>query len=381
MRKHILALGAAMALSPCLMAQKVGVINSLTGPEAPIGASITNGIKLAEEDLKKKGYNLQLVWEDDAGKPQLSMVAMDKLATRDNVVGVVGPYTSACANAVSKLAEKYHLPLLIPAAAKEEITRQGFRYVFRLNAPADKYASSLIDAAISLGKPRTIAIIYENTDFGTSTSMKTKDYVAKKGLQVVAEVAYPKGFADYRPSLAQIKAKNPDLIFMVSYASDAILLMRQSREVGLQPQAFLGAGGGFTTAEFAKEQAISECVISCAQWTDDVTWPGAREFAKRFKAKFGKEATYHAACAYASLVIMAETVKGAGGDRAKTRDALKAGRWNGVMGEVQFIDYDGFNNQNNHTMLVQQILDGAYETILPTQFATKKAVYPFPKWK
>ncbi|HJV48885.1 MAG TPA: ABC transporter substrate-binding protein [Geothrix sp.] len=381
MRKHLLALGAALAFSTSLMAQKVGVINTMSGPEAPIGENITNGIKLADEDLKKKGIHLQLVWEDDTGKPQISMSAMEKLATRDKVVGVVGPYTSACSNAVAKLAEKYRVPLLIPAAAKEEITMQGLRHVFRMNAPADRYASSLIDAALSLGKPRSIAFIYENTDFGTSTSKTAKDYVAKKGLQVVADVSYPKGSADYRSSLAQIKSKHPDLVFMVSYVADAILLMRQSKEVGLQPQAFLGAGAGFTTAEFAKERAISENVISCTQWTPEVNWPGAKEFGARYKARFGKEPTYHAACAYASMLIMAETAKTAGWDRAKTRDGLKAGKWNGVMGEVQFADYDGFSNQNNHTMLVQQILGGAYETILPSQFASKKAVYPFPRWK
>jgi branched-chain amino acid transport system substrate-binding protein len=381
MRKHLLTLGVSLALFPSLMAQKIGVINSMSGPEAPIGENITNGIKLAEEDLKKKGLQLQLVWEDDTGKPQISMSAMEKLATRDNVVGVVGPYTSACSNAVAKLAEKYKVSLLIPAAAKEEITRQGLKYVFRMNAPADKYASSLIDAATALGKPKTIAFVYENTDFGTSTSKTAKDYVAKKGMQVVGDVAYPKGSADYRSTLAQIKSKNPDLVFMVSYVADAILLMRQSKEVGLQPQAFLGAGAGFTTTDFAKEKAISEGVISCTQWTDDVNWPGAKDFGARYKAKFGKEPTYHAACAYASMIIMAETAKATGGDRAKTREGLRAGKWSGVMGDVKFEDYDGFTNQNNHQMLVQQIIGGKYETVVPAQFATKKAVYPFPKWK
>jgi branched-chain amino acid transport system substrate-binding protein len=380
MRKYLLTLGAILAMSP-LMAQKIGVINSMSGPEAPIGESITNGIKLAEEDLAKKGIHVQLVWEDDTGKPQISMSAMEKLATRDNVVGVVGPYTSACSNAVSKLAQKYRVPLLIPAAAKEEITRQGFKYVFRMNAPADRYASSLIDASLTLGKPKTIAFIYENTDFGTSTSKTARDYVATKGIQVVADEPYPKGSADYRSTLAKIKSKNPDLVFMVSYVADAILLMRQSREVGLQPQAFLGGGAGFTTSEFARERAISENVISCTQWTDDVNWPGARDFGKRYKAKFGKDATYHAACAYESMLIMAESASKSGSDREKTQTLLKGGKWNGIMGPVQFTDYEGFTNQNNHPMLVQQIQGGAYETIFPREFATKKAVYPFPRWK
>ena len=377
MRKHLLALVVVLALSTGLRAQRIGVINSMSGPEAPIGQSLTNGIKLAEEDLKKKGYDLHLVWEDDAGKPQLSMSALEKLANSDKVAGVVGPYTSACANAVARLADKFKVPLLIPAAAREEITRQGYRHVFRLNAPADCYASSLIDAALSLGRPRSIAFIYENTDFGASTVLTAKDYVARKGLQVVADAPYPKGCTDYRPALVQIKAKSPDLVFMVSYVADAVLLMRQSR---LQPQAFLGAGAGFSTAEFVSERTASENVISCTQWTADVNWPGAKAFGKRYKARFGQDATYHAACAYASLMILAETARTSGGDRARTRDALKVGRWKGLMGEVQFADYDGFSNQNNHPMLVQQVLRGKFETILPAQFATQKAVYPFPGW-
>jgi branched-chain amino acid transport system substrate-binding protein len=373
----ILALpGAALAASV-----KIGVINSITGPEAPIGEHLTNGIKLAQEDLKLKNINVELVWEDDTGKPQISMSAMEKLATRDKVSGVVGPYTSACANAVARLAEKYKVPLLVPAAAKEEITRQGFRHVFRMNAPADVYASVLIDAAMSLGKPKSIALIYENTDFGVSTTKSVKEYTARRGIRVVADEPYSKGSPDYRSTLSKIKAQKPDLVFMVSYVADAILLMRQSREMGLQPQAFLGGGAGFTTMQFANEKNISNNVISCTQWTDDVKWPGAKEFAVRYKARFGKEPTYHAACAYESMMIMAETAARSGGDREKTRAALKSGKWNGIMGKVEFADYAGFTNQNNHQMLVQQIRDGKYETVYPPGFAARKGVYPFPKWK
>lgn len=376
-----LFLGLAVATGGFAQTVKIGVINSMSGAEAPIGENLTNGIKLAEEDLKKKGIQLQLAWEDDTGKPQIAMSAMEKLATRDNVIGVVGPYTSACANAVSKLAERYKVPLLVPAAAKEEITRQGLKYVFRMNAPADVYASVLVDAAMTFGKPKTIAFLYENTDFGTSTSNTAKSYVATKGLQIVGDESYPKGAQDYRSTLSKIKSKNPDLVFLVSYVADAILIMRQSKELGLKPQAFLGGGAGYTTAQFAAEKAISSFVFSCTQWTDDVSWPGARDFGKRYKEKFGKEPTYHAACAYESMMVMADTAKKAGGDREKTREALRAGKWSGIMGDVKFEDYNGFTNQNNHQMLVQQLFDGNYETVFPAKFQTKKAVYPFPGWK
>ena len=359
---------------------KLGFINSITGPEAPIGENLTNGVTMAVEDLKKKGIDVELLKEDDTGKPQIAMSAMEKLAGK-GVAGVVGPYTSACANAVAKLAEKYRTPLLVPAAAKEEITRQGLKYVYRLNAPADQYASSLIDAALAMGKPKTVAFIYENTYFGTSATKTAKEYVAKRGIKVVADESYSKGSPDYRSTLTKIKAQNPDLVFMVSYVADAILLMRQSREIGLQPQAFLGGGAGFTTVQFAKETAISNNVFSTSQWTDDAKWPGAKDFFNRYKAKFGKEPTYHAACAYEAMRIMAETAAAGGGDREKTKAGLKSGSWKGIMGDVKFEDYEGFTNQNRHEMLVLQIQNGQIETVFPAKFASKKPVYPFPKWK
>lgn len=375
----VLVVGLAMPGVSQAAKVKIGFINTITGAEAPIGENLTNGVSLALEDLKKKGIDVELIKEDDTGKPEKSLSAFEKLATRDNVTGVVGPYTSACANAVASQADRYKLPQLIPAAAKEEITRKGHKYVFRLNAPADVYSSVLMDAILTVDKPKTIAYIYANTDFGISTVKTAKEYAKKLGIREVADEKYLKGAPDFRSTLTKIKTLNPDLVFMVSYEVDAITLMRQSREIRLAPKAFMGAGAGFTTAQFLAQKMISNLVFSSTQWTEDVNWPGARNFYNRYKAKFGKEPSYHAACAYEAMMIMAETAAKNGGDREKTRAGLKSGQWNGIMGEVKFADYAGYTNQNNHPMLVQQVQNGQYETVFPAKFATKKPVYPF-KW-
>lgn len=385
MRNKVLSLllTLAVALPSLVLAApvKIGFINSITGPEAPIGENLTNGVTLAVEDLKKKGIDVQLLKEDDTGKPQISMSAMEKLA-QEGVAGVVGPYTSACANAVSQLAMKYKVPLLVPAAAKEEITRQGYAWVYRLNAPAHSYAQEPMNATLSLGQPKTIAFIYESTDFGTSVSTAGKEYAAKKGLKVVADEAYQKGSPDYRSTLTKIKAQNPDLVFMVSYVADAILLMRQSREIGLTPKAFLGGGAGFDTAQFESEKDISTAVFSVTQWTPDMGTPGATEFYERYSKQFGKKPTYHAACAYQAMMVMGETAAKAGGDREKVRATLDTGTWTGIMGEVKFEDYEGFTNQNKHVMPVIQYQGGKAETVFcPGKVCKVKPIYPFPGWK
>ena len=379
-----LALAAAVLLATTAASAapvKIGIINSLTGPEAPIGEDLSNGYKLAIEDLKKqKNVEVMAIWEDDTGKPQVGISAMEKLATRDNVAGVCGAYTSSVTSVVAKTAERYKVPLVNPVASKEEITRQGYKYVFRVSATTNDYAQVLLDMALSLGQPKTMAILNENTDFGVSGGRSAKEYAEKKGLKVVFNEAYSKGSPDYRSTLVNVKNANGEIVFMVSYVADAILLMRQSREIGLSPQAFLGAGAGFATVQFAKEQDISNNVLSSTQWTRDVNWPGAKQFAERYVKQFGKEPTYHASTAYESMIIMAQTAAKAGGNREKVRDLLRKGKWNGIMGEVAFIDYNGYTNQNHHQMLVEQIQKGHHETVWPPKFAAKKPVFPFPGW-
>jgi branched-chain amino acid transport system substrate-binding protein len=359
---------------------KIGIINSMTGPQAPIGENLTNGMKLAEEDLKAKGIDLQLVWEDDTGKPQVGLSAVEKLATRDGVAGIVGAYTSAVTNAVAKKAEQNKVPLVNPVASKEEITRQGYKWVFRVSATTGDYAQILLDMALSLGKPKSIAILNENTDFGVSAAKSAKLFAESKGIKVVFEEAYSAGSPDYRSTLTKVKAASPDLVFMVSYVADAILLMRQSREIGLSPMAFVGAGAGFSTTAFAKEQEISHAIFSSTQWTPDVSWAGSKPFAERYQKRFGKVPTYHAANAYTALVVMAEAAAKAGGDRAKTAEALRTGSWTGLFGTVKFEDFDGYQGQNKHQMLVEQVQNGRYVTVYPPAYATGKAIFPFPGW-
>jgi branched-chain amino acid transport system substrate-binding protein len=382
MKKMLFPLLAALAaaLPGAGQAQvKIGFINSITGPEAPIGENLTNGVDMAVEDLKKKGIAVTVVKQDDTGKPQVAMSALETLEG-EQVAALVGPYTSANANAVAKLAEQYKIPQVIPAAAKEEITRQGYKNVFRLNAPAHQYAQSLIDAALQFGKPKSVAFIYESTDFGNSVSAAGKEYAQKKGLQIVGDEAYQKGAADYRSTLTKMKAANPDLVFMVSYVADAILLMRQSREIGLKPQAFLGGGAGFDTAQFQSEKDISTNVFSVTQWTPESSKP-ATEFAQRYQAKYGKKPTYHAACAYAAMMVVGEVASKAGGNRDKVREALDTGSWDGIVGKVKFDDYDGFTNQNKLVMPVIQYQGGKSLTVFPAGAAEAKPVYPFPGWK
>ncbi len=164
---------------------------------------------------------------------------------------------------------------------------------------------------------------------------------------------------------------------------DASLLMRQSKELDINPQAFIGGAAGHTLPEFLQNAAdASEYCFSATLWTPQVKYPGTKEFFDNFKKKFNKETDYHGAEAYAAAYVLADTLK-----RAKSlssddlRAALAETNMMTAFGPVKFISWDKFTNQNRMETLVLQVIKGKYETVWPAEAASAKYVYPVPRWR
>lgn len=384
----ILFLG--LLITPSLQAVepiKIGVITTLTGPEAPLGSAQKNGYDLALKTINAKGgvlgRPLELVYEDDGGKTQGAISAVESLIGRHKVVAIAGAYTSQSTFSAAGIANRNGIPFLCPTGASDEITRQGFEWVFRINAPSAVYATSMMEALRQTVKPKTLAIVHESTLFGSSTAKSIQEDAKKNGIDVRLVEQYEKGAADFKPTLLKIKGTQPDVVFMVSYVQDAILLMRQAHEVDLNPKAFAGAGAGFTTAEFLEGAgADAEYLLTNTQWAPDQPFPGSKEFAADYQKTYGRPPTYHSAESYAAVLVLADAISRAGGtDRAKLRDALKQTDLKTPFGPIKFESYDGFTNQNRHEMPVLQILNGKFVTVWPPAFATGKIILPIPPWK
>ena len=366
---------------------RIGVITTLTGPEAPLGSAQKNGYDLALKAINAKGGVLgrpvELVYEDDGGKTQGAISAVESLIGRHKVAAIIGAYTSQSTFAAAGIANRSGIPFLCPTGASDEITRQGFEWVYRINAPSLVYASSMMEALRQTVKPKSVAIIHESTLFGSSTAKSIQDDAKKSGIEVRLVEQYEKGAADFKPALLKIKGAQPDVVFMVSYVQDAILLMRQAHEVDLNPKLFAGAGAGFTTPEFLEGAGRdAEYLLTNTQWAPDQPFPGSKEFAADYQKAYGRPATYHGAEGHAALLVVADALKRAGAtEPAKLRDALNQTDLMTPFGPVKFESFDGFTHQNRHEMPVLQILNGRYVTVWPPSFATGKPLFPVPPWK
>jgi len=361
---------------------KVGIVLPVTGPQAKFGEIEKLSFDLALEEINAaggiKGKKLELLIEDDTGRPDVGRSVVEKLITKDKVVMIGGGYSSSVTYAAAGVAQQNRIPFLVNTGSADKITEKGWDYIFRLNPPVSEYASGVETFLGEVVKPKTAVILHENSLFGTKGAKAFKESCDKLGIKVLMSEGYEHGGIDYKPVLVQVKRLNPDIVYMISYIMDASLIMRQSRELKLTPKLFIGGAAGFTLPEFKLNAGpASEKVVSATLWHQVLPLPGAMDYYNKFKARYGKETEYHGAEGYAAAYVIADVLK-----RAKSfspddiKQSLKETDMMTVFGPVKFISYGKKTNQNKLVTYVVQWQDGKLKLIWPKNLANAKYIYP-----
>ena len=378
-----------MVATPVMAADtiKVGVVLPLTGKLAKFGEIENKSFLMAVDEINAaggvNGKKIELIIEDTTGRPDVGRSAIEKLISRDKVVVLGGGYSSSVTWATIAVAQQRKVPFLVNTGSADRITEQGWQYVFRLNPPVSEYPKAFGSFLQTVAKDvKTVVILHENSLFGQSGSKKFVKKCEKMGLKVLMKEGYEAGAIDFKPLLVKVKAKNPDLVYMISYIMDASLLMRQSKELNFNPKLFVGGAAGFTLPEFHKNAgSASDYVYSATLWTPSVPYPGAKEYYDKFVAKYKAPTEYHGAEAYAAMYVLADALK-----RAKTlttegvREALATTNMMTAFGPVKFVSYGKKTQQNSLPTFLVQWINGKLETVWPKDVATAKYVYPVPKW-
>ena len=359
----------------------------LTGKQAKFGEMMKRSYEFAAEEINAKGgikkKKLNLSFEDSGAKPETARAIVEKLIDTKKQPIIVGEYTSACAKAVAAVAEERKTPYLIVASADDDITQKKYKYVFRQNPVNAHYSDAVIDFIKTVVKPRTMAILFESSAFGTSGAEAMLKDAEKAGIKVLLKEKYEAGSVDFKPLLSKVKAAQPEVIYMVSYVMDASLLMKQIKELRIDAKLFAGGAAGFAIPEFidnAKDAA--EYVITATLWTTQLKYPGSKEYAEKYKKKYNDYPSYHGASAYSALfVTKAALEKAKDWTQDGIRNALKATNMTTAFGPVKFEDKEGYQNQNFSDTFVLQVIKGEHETIWPEKYASKKYVYPMPTWR
>ena len=373
---------------------KVGVLLPLTGHQAKFGEMEKNSFELAKAKINaaraKAGQDtIQFVYEDDTGKPDVGRAAMEKLVNVNKVIMVTGGYSSSVTFAAAAVAQQYRIPFLVNTGSVDKIsqpedfnltTNDGDKfYIYRLNPPVSEYASGLEGLLAEVVKPKTVFIIHENTAFGTKGAKAFQKSADKLGIKVLDVQSYSAGTVDFKPMLSNAKKMKPDMIYMISYVMDAAQLMKQAREINMQPKLFVGAGAGFTMPAFKENAGVaSRRVVSATLWHQALPIPGAKEYFDTYVKKFDKSPDYHGAEAYAAATVVDNVLQRCKGkyDAQTVKKALDATDMMTIFAPVKFTAYGKKIHQNKVNTYVVQWINGDLKLIWPKDLANAQFEYP-----
>lgn len=358
---------------------KVGVYGDLTGQTSSFGQSTKNGIELAVEEINNaggiNGKKIQLIVEDDQGRPEQAKTVVSKLINQDRVQAVLGEVASTNSLAAAPVAQEAKIPMITPSSTNPKVTEVG-DYISRVCFIDPFQGSVMAKFASNTLKAKTAAILGDvNSDYSKGLTQFFEEEFSRLGGKVVAKEAYTQTDPDFKGQLTKIRNLNPDVIYVPGYYGQVGIIAKQARELDMN-MPLLG-GDGWDSPELWKlgGAALKNTYIS-NHYSAENPAPEIQNFVKAYKAKFNVEPDSLAALAYDAAKVLADAIKRAGGtDSAKLKDAINSTK--GFAGVTGQITIDSGRNAVKPAVVLELDPDAGKfkfkETIAPEGAATSAA--------
>jgi branched-chain amino acid transport system substrate-binding protein len=382
----------------------------MSGPTAQAGIDDKHAIELALEIINTdkykhlnlplsktvglpnlKGAKLTVTIADHQGKPDLGLSEAERLITQEKVAALLGCYHSSVTETASMVAERMKFPFFNPESSSPKLTRRGFKWFFRSSPHDETFSEGMFKAVQDLEKKRnvkfkTIAVMYEDTLYGKDSSRIEKELAAKVGYKVVADIPYRRAATSLTSEVQKLKAANPDIFFPTSYASDAILLCKASKDLDFNPPVIMAQNAGHTDPSFVEAVGKdADGICSRTEFSLDLAKhkPMLTEINDLFKKRSGRDFSGTSARAFVGFFVLAEAINRAGSTKpeaireALTKTNIPADQlitpWRGVK-------FDETGQNILVDAIVIQYQGGKPSTVWPFNLAAKEMIYPIPKW-
>lgn len=319
-------------------AAKIGFTAALTGGAAAYGKSEEEGVRLAVEEINKKGdFPIDLLVEDTKAVPADSMNATKKLI-QEKVSMIIGPMTSNEAKAAGPIIQNAKVPSLEISVTAENITDIG-DCIFRNSVPESKNIPQTVKKTHKLLGYKTAAILYAHDNEQHVTAQKYfQKTMEKEGVQVIDVETFGSKDSEYSAQLTNIQHKAPDVIVVCSYYQEGSRILKKMREMGMD-QPVLG-DNGFVSPELGKMAgAAADNVYVSSMWSADRKDEKVQKFVENYTKAYGRAPDQFAASAYDGVYMAMDAMQRAGTttDRKKIRDALAQMKdFKGVCGTFSF---------------------------------------------
>lgn len=318
-----------------------GVAAPITGNYAEYGKGFQVATQMAVDKLNAaggiNGKTFELKLMDSKGDPKESAEIARKFSQDDDILAVVGDFTSSSCMAASPIYEEVSLVQLSPTASHPDYAAMGpymFGIMGRQDAEGPFVAKYLAKKFLGTEK---LGVIYINNDWGLSAQKNVVKTAEEIGIDVTVSEAFFEGEKDFTASLTKIRQTNPDTIVLVMMYNEVVIISKQIKQMGWDVKvAALGPGYSQQILDLGGKDV--EGLTSSTPFIIEESDSVAMEFAKEFEKLAGFQPNVHAASAYDAVMLLANSIKNSETvDRKSIRDALEAtDGFVGITGPIKF---------------------------------------------
>lgn len=325
---------------------KIGVNQPLTGVVAASGNFVTNGAKIAADEINAKGgingAKIQLIIEDSKSNPTEAANVAEKLVVRDKVPVMMGAWSSTYTLAVMPKLMEYKVPMLVETSSADKITQLGNPYVFRISPTSGMEAVSFARHVGPLNIKKADFLVVNN-DWGRGAADAFSEMLKKNGATVGRVELMDAAAQDMSAQLSRVKGSDADTLFVTTAVEQLTLVLKQAHALGLKRQII--TTGGSQNPDQLIEQAGPAAngsihSVMFAPWFPELSV--APDVTKRFIAEWKKRGLDPAGMTEGSrgydgiMTIAAAVAKSGATDPQKIRDALWNVQLTGLTGKIAF---------------------------------------------
>ena len=350
----LVAVGAILS-SPVKAADaiKIGFSMPLTGGLASNGKAILTAYQMWQDDINAKGgllgRKVELIHYDDQSNPALVPAIYAKLLDVDKIDLVISSYgTNMTMPAMPVIMPRNRVLMsLFALAVNEEFKYRNYFSMFPAGPDAVHDISRGYFEIAKEQQPRlqTVAIIGADTDFAKKAADGARDNALAMGFRIVHERSYPPSTVDFTPIIRAVQTANPDFVYVASYPSDSVGIVRAANEIRLRTKLF---GGGMVGLQYGalKTQLGAQLnnIVVHDFYVPEPTlhFPGIEEFLKRYQAKaaaggMDQLGFFVPPFAYAKLQILGQAVVAIGSlDQNRLGDHLRTESFGTIVGDIRY---------------------------------------------
>lgn len=348
---------------------KIGVNLELSGGVAAYGNAEKNGVELAVEQINADGgilgKKVKLVVKDNKSDNNEAATVAANLVTNDKVVAVVGPATSGAMKTVIPNMTKAKVPVITPSATDDSVTLQGKKvqdYVFRSCFQDSFQGIILAKYATENLKADKVAILADNSsDYAIGL---TKAFKSEYKGDIVFEENFTQDDKDFQAILTKLKGKDFDAIYVPGYYTQAGLIIKQARELGID-KPIIGADGfgDEKMVQTAGAANVNNVFYSAHFSTQAPANDKVQPFIDAYKKKYNEEPSAFNALAYDSVYMIKQAIEDqkSADSAAITKGLANLKDFEGVTGSITMD-----KNHNPEKSLVVLGLTGGKETSADT---------------